>query len=72
MMQERGMTQVKISTLQDLERGRRTEAEQVIGYVVRLAATHRVPVPKLDLLYRVIQGVEAAQRVAASTPGGKA
>ena len=72
MMQARGMTQVKISTLQDLERGRRTEAEQVIGYVVRLAATHRVPVPKLDLLYRVIQGVEAAQRVAASTPGGKA
>jgi ketopantoate reductase len=66
------MTQVKISTLQDLERGRRTEAEQVIGYVVHLAATHRIPVPKLDLLYRVIQGVEAAQRVAASTPTGKA
>lgn len=72
MMQAHGMTQVKISTLQDLERGRRTEAEHAIGYVVRLAATHRVPVPKLDLLYRVIQGVEAAQRVAASTPGGKA
>ena len=72
MMQARGMTQVKISTLQDLERGRRTEVEQVIGYVVRLAATHRVPVPKLDLLYRVIQGVEAAQGVTASTPDEKA
>jgi 2-dehydropantoate 2-reductase len=61
-MQERGMTQVKISTLQDLERGKRTEAAHVIGYVVDLAAAHGVAVPKLALLYRVIQGVEAAQR----------
>ena len=60
-MQERGMTQVKISTLQDLERGKRTEAEHVIGYVVDLAAAHGVAVPKLALLYRVIRGVEAAQ-----------
>lgn len=65
IMQERGMTQVKISTLQDLERGKRTEAEQVIGYVVDLAATHGVAVPKLELLYRVIQGVEGAQRASA-------
>ena len=64
-MQERGMTQVKLSTLQDLERGKRTEAEQVIGYVVGLAAAHGVAVPKLALLYRVIQGVEAAQLVSA-------
>jgi 2-dehydropantoate 2-reductase len=60
-MQERGMTQVKISTLQDLERGKRTEAAHVIGYVVDLAAAHGVAVQKLALLYRVIQGVEAAQ-----------
>ena len=56
------MTQVKISTLQDLERGKRTEADQTIGYVVRLAATHGVPVPKLELLCRVIQGIEASRR----------
>jgi len=68
IMQERGMTQVKISTLQDLERGKRTEAEQVIGYVVDLATAHSVPVPKLALLYRVIQGVEAAQRASAPQP----
>ncbi len=67
-MQERGMTQVKISTLQDLERGRRTEAAHVMGYVVDLASAHDVPVPKLTLLYRVIQGVEAAQL--ASAPAG--
>jgi 2-dehydropantoate 2-reductase len=64
-MQERGMTQVKISTLQDLERGKRTEADQVIGHVVHLAATHGVAVPKLELLYRVIQGVEATRLGAA-------
>jgi 2-dehydropantoate 2-reductase len=62
IMEERGMTQVKISTLQDLERGKRTEAEHVIGYVVGLAAAHGVAIPKLDLLYRVIRGAEAAQR----------
>ncbi len=64
-MQERGMTQVKISTLQDLERGKRTETDQTIGYVVRLAATNGVSVPKLELLSRVIQGVEAAERASA-------
>jgi 2-dehydropantoate 2-reductase len=65
IMQERGMTQVKISTLQDLERGKRTETEYVIGYVIGLAAVHGVAVPRLETLYRVIQGVEAAQRAAA-------
>jgi len=60
-MQERGMTQVKVSTLQDLERGKRTEADQVIGHVVRLAATHAVPIPTLSLLFRVIRGIEASQ-----------
>ena len=60
-MLEQGMTQVKISTLQDLERGKRTEADQVIGYVVRLAADLGVAMPKVDLLYRVIKGVEAAR-----------
>lgn len=63
LMQERGMTGVKISTLQDLERGRRTEAEQVVGYVVRLAEEHGVPVPGVQLLYRIIRGLEAAQGV---------
>jgi 2-dehydropantoate 2-reductase len=61
IMQERGMTGVKISTLQDLERGRRTEADHVIGHVIRLAAAHGIAVPKLQLFFRVIQGVEAAQ-----------
>ncbi len=59
-MLEQGMTQVRISTLQDLERGKRTEAEQVIGHVVRLAANLGIAAPKVELLYRIIQGIEAA------------
>ncbi len=59
-MLDQGMTQVKISTLQDLERGKRTEADHVIGHVVRLAADLGIAVPKVELLYRIIQGIEAA------------
>jgi 2-dehydropantoate 2-reductase len=60
-MREQGMTQVKISTLQDLERGKPTEADQTIGHVVRLGGRLGVPLPILDLLYRVIRGTEAAR-----------
>jgi len=70
IMQERGMTGVKISTLQDLERGRKTEADHVIGHVVRLADAHGVAIPKLQLLFRVIQGVEAAQLASAFPKAG--
>jgi 2-dehydropantoate 2-reductase len=66
-MVEQGMTQVKISTLQDLERGRRTEADQVIGYVVRLAAELGLAVPKVEILYRIIQGIESAQQASGPT-----
>jgi 2-dehydropantoate 2-reductase len=61
-MEARGMTEVRISTLQDLERGRRTEADDTIGHVVRLAAAHNVSLPTLTLLFRVIQGIEASQQ----------
>ncbi len=59
-MVDQGMTQVKISTLQDLERGKPTEADHIIGHVVRLAAEVGVAVPKLEFMYRVLQGIEAA------------
>jgi 2-dehydropantoate 2-reductase len=65
LMEERGMTGVKISTLQDLDRGRRTEAAEIIGYVLEQAAAHSVPMPMLEVLYRVIRGVETAQLSAA-------
>ena len=63
-MQDRGLTQVKISMLQDLERGKRTEVDQTLGHVIRLAADLGVPVPRVELLYRIIQGThyQGAQR----------
>jgi 2-dehydropantoate 2-reductase len=61
-MLEQGATQVRISTLQDLERGKRTEADHTIGHVVRLAGTLGLAVPKVELLYRLIQGIEQAQQ----------
>lgn len=61
-LRDQGGTLVKVSTLQDLERGKPTEADQTIGYVVRLGAELGVPTPKMELLYRIIRGVEAAQR----------
>ena len=65
-MQAQGMTQVKISTLQDLERGKPTEADQTIGHVVRVAREVGVPLPTVDLLFRVIQGIERTQRASSS------
>jgi len=59
---EKGMTQVRISTLQDLERGKPTEAEETIGYVVGLARQLGLAIPKLEVLYRIIQGIEEAHR----------
>ncbi len=62
IMRERGMTDVKISTLQDLERGKRTEADETIGYVLRLAEEQGVALPAVQFLYRVVRGIETAQR----------
>jgi 2-dehydropantoate 2-reductase len=63
-MLEQGVTQVRISTLQDLERGKVTEADHTIGHVVRLAGTLGLAVPKVELLYGVIQGIERSQQAA--------
>jgi GNAT superfamily N-acetyltransferase len=74
-MVERGMTQIKVSMLQDLERGKRTEADQVIGHVVRLAAGLGVAVPRVELLYRILRGTETARQSPpppASSSGGPA
>ena len=61
-MEEAGMTNVKISMLQDIERGKRTEVEAIIGYVVREAARLEIQVPKIDLIYRLVKGVSEAVR----------
>lgn len=47
----------KLSTLQDLERGRRLEIEETLGYAVRKGVELDVPLPTLDTCYRLIAGV---------------
>lgn len=47
----------KISTLQDLERGRRLEVEETLGYAVRKGAELGVPLPTMDTCYRLIAGI---------------
>lgn len=47
----------KLSTLQDLERGRRLEVEETLGYAVRQGAALAVPLPTMDTCYRLIAGI---------------
>ena len=47
----------KISTLQDLERGRRLEVEETLGYAVRKGAELDIPLPTIDVCYRLLAGV---------------
>jgi ketopantoate reductase len=47
----------KISTLQDLERGRRLEFEETLGYAVRKGAELGMPLPMLETCYWLIAAV---------------
>ncbi|HEY7060592.1 MAG TPA: ketopantoate reductase family protein [Chloroflexota bacterium] len=58
-MEARGLTEMRISMLQDLLRGRPTEVEETLGYVVRKAAEEAVPVPLTRFAYGVVRGVES-------------
>ena len=59
---ERGMTQVRISTLQDLERGKPTEVEETIGHVIRLGRELAIAMPRVEMLYRIVRAIEGAHR----------
>jgi 2-dehydropantoate 2-reductase len=61
-LEKAGLTDVKISMLQDLEAGRRTELEDTAGYVLREARRLGVATPALSFAYRVVRGVEGAAR----------
>jgi len=58
-MERLGQTSVRISMLQDILKGRKTEVEETAGYVVRKAREHGVLVPNVEFGYRVVLGVEA-------------
>lgn len=53
-----GATAIRISMLQSVERGRRTEVESLHGVVVRAAARHGIDVPVTDACYRLLAGLD--------------
>ena len=53
----------RMSSLQDLEAGRRLEVDGTLGYLVRKARGHGIPVPTLDMSYELAAGIDALQAV---------
>jgi 2-dehydropantoate 2-reductase len=47
----------KISTLQDVEQGKRLEVEETLGYAVRQSAALGIPTPTMDVCYNLIAGI---------------
>jgi 2-dehydropantoate 2-reductase len=47
----------KISTLQDVEQGKRLEVEETLGYAVRQSAALGIPTPTMDVCYKLIAGI---------------
>lgn len=50
----------KISVLQDLERGRRLEVEETLGYAVRKGAELGIPLPTMDTCYGLIAAISGS------------
>lgn len=57
-LEARGMTEVRISMLQDVLAGRRTEIEAIAGDVVRRAQRLGIAVPAAEFAYHAIRGIE--------------
>jgi 2-dehydropantoate 2-reductase len=47
----------KVSTLQDLEQGKRLEVEEILGYAVRKGAELGIPTPTMEVCYKLIAGI---------------
>jgi 2-dehydropantoate 2-reductase len=47
----------KVSTLQDLEQGKRLEVEETLGYAVRQSAALGIPTPTMDVCYKLMAGI---------------
>jgi 2-dehydropantoate 2-reductase len=61
-MEAQGATAHKVSILQDLERGRRLEFEEMFGYAVRKGAELGMSLPTVETCYRLIKGVAESPR----------
>lgn len=53
-----GMTDIRISMLQSIERGRRTEVEAIQGHLLRRGDRLGVDAPATRLAYRLIAGLD--------------
>ncbi len=56
VMEERAPAH-KVSTLQDLEQGRRLEVEETLGFAVRKGAELGIPLPTMEICYKLIAGI---------------
>jgi ketopantoate reductase len=56
-MEAQGSAAHKISTLQDLERGRRLEVEETLGYAVQKGMELDVWLPTVETCYRFLTGI---------------
>lgn len=57
MMEAQGATAIKISSLQDLERGRRIEVEEILGYALRKGAELDIQLPTVETCYKLLTGL---------------
>jgi 2-dehydropantoate 2-reductase len=53
---------IKSSSLQSLERGRKTEVDHLNGYICARGRKHGVPTPINDAVVRMVKEIEAGQR----------
>lgn len=61
----RGASGHKVSTLQDIEHGRRMEIEEIMGYAVRKASEVGLNLPTVETCYRLVAGLDRALRARA-------
>jgi 2-dehydropantoate 2-reductase len=52
----------RVSTLQDVEAGRPLEVEETLGHAARLGARLGVPLPRLEMLYRLAAAIDRTAR----------
>jgi 2-dehydropantoate 2-reductase len=53
---------LKSSSLQSLERGKKTEIDYLNGYIVKLAKQKNIPVPVNHALLQIVKEIEAGKR----------
>ncbi len=58
-MEASGTTTHRMSALQDLLRGRRLEVEETFGYAVAKGAEMHVAMPRLEVCYQLLAGIDA-------------